>query len=156
MSSQPSLSILQYNVMRSKDKVMASLLRDERMGNFDIIAIQEPWRNSYFNTTHYPCGQSFDLLYPDDPDVRACFLVNKRIPKARWTATYHSLDLNTFIFSPSERDGDTLHVHNLYNPTTDTGQSTIPILREVLTRTACDSHIVVGDFNLHYPLWGGE
>jgi Endonuclease-reverse transcriptase len=88
--------------------------------------------------------------------VRACFLVNKRILKARWTATYHSPDLSTLTFSPSGRDGETLHVHNLYNPTTDTGQSTIPILRKVFTRSACDIYIKIGDFNLHHPLWGGE
>lgn len=36
------------------------------------------------------------------------------------------------------------------------GRSTIPLLREVLARTVSDNHIVVGDFNLHHPLWGGE
>ena len=55
---------------------MASLLRDERIGDFDIIAIQEPWRNPSFHTTHYPHSRSFHLFYPDDPEVRACFLVN--------------------------------------------------------------------------------
>lgn len=66
MDDISSLSILQYNVMKSKGKVMASLLRDERIGDFDIIAIQEPWRNPYFHTTHYPCSRSFHLVNPDD------------------------------------------------------------------------------------------
>lgn len=43
---------------------MASLLRDERIGD------------PYFHTTHYPCSRSFHLLYPHNPEVRACFLVN--------------------------------------------------------------------------------
>lgn len=41
MSSKPSMSILQYNAMKSKNKVMARLLRNERIKNFDVIAIQE-------------------------------------------------------------------------------------------------------------------
>ena len=83
MNSKPNLSILQYNVMRSKNKVMASLLQDERIQVFDLIAIQEPWKNSTVNTTHHPCGQYFDLVYLDEPDTRTCFLVNKRIPNAK-------------------------------------------------------------------------
>jgi hypothetical protein len=39
MNRKTTLSILQYNVMRSKNKVMASLLRDKRITEFDIIAI---------------------------------------------------------------------------------------------------------------------
>jgi hypothetical protein len=58
--------ILQYNVMKSKDKVMASLLRDERIGDFDIIAILEPRRNPYSHTPHYPRSRSFHVR-PGDP-----------------------------------------------------------------------------------------
>jgi hypothetical protein len=68
-----------------------------KIREFDVIAIQEPWRNSYLNTTHHPYGLNFDLLYPDSPDTRTCFLVNKRIPATRWTATHHSPDLVCFL-----------------------------------------------------------
>jgi hypothetical protein len=34
--------------------VMASLLRDPEIDDFDIIAIQEPWTNPYTATTHHP------------------------------------------------------------------------------------------------------
>jgi hypothetical protein len=37
-----SLSILQYNVRKPKDTVMATLLRDPKVMQFDILAIQEP------------------------------------------------------------------------------------------------------------------
>ena len=36
------LRILQYNVQKSKDKVIALLLADLRTHEFDIIALQEP------------------------------------------------------------------------------------------------------------------
>ena len=56
------LKILQYNVQKSKDKVMAPLLADPRIQKFDIIAIQEPWKNPYQETTYYPSLCPFYLL----------------------------------------------------------------------------------------------
>jgi hypothetical protein len=43
-----SLRVLSYNVQRSKDGVMATLLRDDKVRqSYDVIAIQEPWENSF-------------------------------------------------------------------------------------------------------------
>ena len=46
MTSKRTLSILQYNVQKSR-AVMAPLLRDPAVLGLDIIAIQEPWRNPH-------------------------------------------------------------------------------------------------------------
>jgi hypothetical protein len=59
--------------MKSKDKVMASLLRDKKITRYDILAIQEPWRNSFTNTTHNPIPQHFELAYMDNRKTRVCF-----------------------------------------------------------------------------------
>ena len=42
MTEQPRLTIIQYNVAKSRDSVMAEFLRDPRAWEADIIAIQEP------------------------------------------------------------------------------------------------------------------
>ena len=42
MNSQTTLKILQYNVRKSRDTVMATLLRDPRVMEYDVLAIQEP------------------------------------------------------------------------------------------------------------------
>lgn len=47
MNHTSTLSIVQYNVMKSKDIVMATLLRDPNVQEYDILAIQEPWRNPF-------------------------------------------------------------------------------------------------------------
>ena len=39
MNRHSTLSILQYNVHRSRDMVMASMLRDPRIHKYDILAI---------------------------------------------------------------------------------------------------------------------
>ena len=59
------LSILQYNCMKSKDIVMATLLRDAETFKHSILAIQEPWANPFTSTTHHPIRDRFDLLYPE-------------------------------------------------------------------------------------------
>lgn len=75
MSSRNTLSILQYNVRKSRDTVMATLLRDPRVREYDIVAIQEPWRNPFMSTTHHPAKDHFHLCYPADSEdgpARVC------------------------------------------------------------------------------------
>lgn len=62
MNRKTYLSILQYNTMRSKNKVMVNMLRDKKIMDFGITVIQEPWKNDYLNTTYHSCGQHFYLL----------------------------------------------------------------------------------------------
>ena len=50
-SSGTNFKILQHNIHKSKDIVMASLLRDSNIKSSDILAIQEPWRNIFTPTT---------------------------------------------------------------------------------------------------------
>lgn len=42
MSSQISLSVLQYNIRKSRDQVMMPFFDDPQTLSYDIIAIQEP------------------------------------------------------------------------------------------------------------------
>ncbi len=45
------LNIFQYNVRKSNKKVMAFLLADPRVSQSSLFAIQEPFYNSYSNST---------------------------------------------------------------------------------------------------------
>jgi hypothetical protein len=53
MDRKSTLSILQYNVMKSKDKVIASLVRDEKVKAYAVLAVQEPWRKLFHHATHH-------------------------------------------------------------------------------------------------------
>jgi hypothetical protein len=62
--------------------VIASLLRDLEIDDFDIIAIQEPWTNPYTATTYHPAKDRFYLCYltrDAEGSSRICFFINKRI-----------------------------------------------------------------------------
>ena len=79
MVEHQELRILQYNVQKSKDVVLASLFQDRWIADFDLISIQEPWRNRFIATTYYPLKAHFHLTYLDDKETRVYFYINKRI-----------------------------------------------------------------------------
>ena len=54
---------------RFRDIVIAQFLRDPEVLQTDIIAIQEPWKNPYSDTTHHPAFGSHQLLYPTASNI---------------------------------------------------------------------------------------
>ncbi|KAL5371116.1 hypothetical protein PMIN02_013118 [Paraphaeosphaeria minitans] len=157
MNKTPTISILQYNVRKSKDMVMASLLRDPKTHEYDILAIQEPWKNPFMATTHHPAKDVFDLYCPggtEDGPTRVCFFVNRRIDASRVQFQEHTRDLCSVTLRL--RGEKQLSIYNTYNPPRYTSQqSVLPHVRETLDKHDNDEFILLGDFNLHHPLWGG-
>jgi hypothetical protein len=76
------LTLLQYNVNKSRKKVLIGLLGDLRIARFDILAIQEPWKNQYNYEGYNPSNSPFYLVQKTSEDIRAAIYVNKRIPKS--------------------------------------------------------------------------
>src|ERR1700677_1871400 len=75
--------------------------------------------------------------------------------------TNHSKDIQTLIIKTKAvetQTGEELQIHNVYNPSLASYSSKEPgiieTLRKILETTGSKTnHIVVGDFNLHHPLW---
>jgi hypothetical protein len=136
-----SLKILQYNVMKSRDKIIARLLRDPKIQEYDILALQEPWRNPFIPTTHNPISHSFHLYFPKDNrevPARVYFFVNKRIDPNRWTFTEYTPDLSTLEITTrtlTVEEVAKFYIHNIYNPprSLDHRTSYLPYLRTVLS-----------------------
>jgi len=142
---------------------MATLLRDERIGDFDVVAIQEPWRNPFIETTHHPAKDIFHLCYaPNDADdrpTRVCFSVHKRLDHTRWRFDSQSRDICTLTLEVGGANAaQKLAIFNVYDPPKGAQDRTgvLPALDELLIRSRAAEQIVVGDFNLHHPMWGGE
>ena len=135
---------------------------DFNIKSYDILAIQELWRNNFTPTTHHPLKDSFRLYYPGldklEEKARVCYFVNK------WFNTRAIL----WHWPPIHLYGSTynqhyIHVHNLYN---EPGTSNSPVLDEltsILSQTPATAnnlpykvttdHIIVRDFNIHHPSW---
>ncbi|KAF4210539.1 hypothetical protein CNMCM5878_004249 [Aspergillus fumigatiaffinis] len=153
-----TLQILQYNVHRSKNVVMAQFLRDPEVLRADIIAIQEPWDNPFQDTTHHPAKATHQLLYPEATETggraRVCLYVSRKIDPTKWNHTAHSQDCQELEL---HHDAGTLRLYNIYNPHLDpnTQTDTLDLLEQVLDRQD-SSCLLLGDFNLHHPAWGGD
>ncbi|RDL32701.1 uncharacterized protein BP5553_09157 [Venustampulla echinocandica] len=150
MTAHRELRILQYNVHKSRDVVLASLFSDEKVLEYDILAIQEPWRNPFTATTYHPLKTHYQLTYCDDAETRVCFYINKRIDPSTWNVQHVSKDI-TSLEMTSPGSNSKICVFNVYN---EVGTRTISDLEEAIAKV--DSHerlLVLGDFNLHYPLW---
>lgn len=155
------LRILQANCWKSRNEVQMHLFGEKDVQEYDILAIQEPYINKLTDplTTYSLALQNrfHILLQPTlrkDYSIRprVCFYVNKRIDPMTWEVRFHNRNLSTLTLHTATHG--TVHIHNIYNPGKASGQdSALNTLREVMTSGA--QHIVLGDFNLHHPLWSG-
>ncbi|KAJ6436311.1 reverse transcriptase [Purpureocillium lavendulum] len=119
MTTKNTLTILQYNVRKSKDTVMAALLRDPRIREYDILATQEPWKNPFGDTTHHPAKDLFHLCYPateEGKPARVCFFINKQLDHSKWHFKCAGRDLCTLILEANAEVSSTIAIHNVYNP----------------------------------------
>ena len=168
MNQTTTLSILQYNVRKSRDTVMATLLRDPNAAEIDVLAIQEPWRNPYTATTHHPTKDIFHLCYPADDGAarpaRVCFFVNKRLDHNKWHFDAHSRDVCSLTIEVQlEGQARTqMIIHNVYNPNrgVEDRESVLPVIGRLLEAASAaetaTEQMVLGDFNLHHSMWGGD
>jgi exonuclease III len=162
MSTTPKeLRVLQYNVNHGKEATLIPLLRDTGVKEFDILAIQEPWRNPFTTTGYNPSKSEFYLAYPPRELTRTCFYINKRLHPDTWTVTHHNEDAQTLtirIEGLQSTPPRTIQIHNIYNPSpgsyTSTSEGTLGTLRKALEAAEPETeHIIIGDFNLHHPYW---
>jgi hypothetical protein len=145
-----TLRILQYNVQKSKNRVMVPLL-DGPGTPYDIIAIQEPWQNSLVETTYCPRSGPYHLVFPQGGRARTCLYINKRIPLAKW----HSYEELDYCRVKIDTQQGPITIHNVYSEIPEshaTIEWNTPICSMLQATQALGQHLIVGDFNLHHPL----
>ena len=74
------LALLQYNVNKSRDKVMIGLFQDPKLASYDILAIQEPWRNRHNDQGYNPDTSLFHLVEKALESTKTAIYINRRIP----------------------------------------------------------------------------
>jgi hypothetical protein len=150
MVGHQELRILQYNVWKSRDVVLASMFQNPKILEYDILAIQEPWRNPFITTSYHPLKAHFQLVYLEDAATRVCFYINKRIDPSTWSVSHVSKDVSDLAIANPTRHNK-LHIINIYN---EVATDTLQNLEEAIkTLDPQDDLLVLGDFNLNHPLW---
>src|SRR5438045_1022031 len=148
------LWILQYNVEKSKDKVMI-LLIDGPHEPYNIIAIQEQWPNLGGITTDCSWSCPYYLVHCQTGHGRAYLYVNKAIPISKWQAGGEP----DYCWVRLETDTGPITIHSIYSEKMERYRTTdwnTPILRMLEATETQGEHVVVGDFNLYHPAWGGR
>lgn len=117
MQKEKHLSILQYNIRKQKATTLVPLLADANIQDFDVLAIQEPWRNPHVPTSYNPRDSNFHLICHADEKSRVSFYVNKELDPESWNVRFEHKDLSTLTLGMgSEADKHTINIHNVYNP----------------------------------------
>ena len=154
-----ALQIIQYNTWKSVNKVMAEFMIKEEVRSADILAIQEPWRNPFNGQGYNPSGGPFRLIDAGTASTRTAIYLNKRIRTEEFEVRLVSEDLITIALHIGKGVRKrTILLHNVYcPPEPPTSRAVSDQLLQVMGAViGKDKQILLGDFNLHYPLWGKE
>jgi endonuclease/exonuclease/phosphatase family metal-dependent hydrolase len=77
----------------------------------------------------------------------------------RWQFKEHSRDICslTIELGDDQQEGQHLTIHNVYNPTrrSESDNSVLTDVRAIMQNNQSEEQILLGDFNLHHPMWGG-
>ncbi len=133
---------------------MIPLFENPLTPTYDILAIQESWRNPFQYITNHRLAQHFELSYFCHKETRMCFFIIKRLALSSWSVTIHNIDFSTLELKTN--DNRIIHIHNVYNPCPTSGNfSRLSEIQKVLQESRKNiEHILLRDFNLHHPLWG--
>ncbi|KAL9035785.1 MAG: hypothetical protein Q9180_004667, partial [Flavoplaca navasiana] len=129
--------------------------RQRTIEQWDIIAIQEPWKNPFQDTTHHPANDRFTLLYPDPGEVegetRVCFFLNGRIDKSQLSYEFTSRDIGTITIQSKHPIAGTvaINVHNIYNEPATNPTPALAELTEILSKGRGQQHIIRRDDLCH-------
>lgn len=157
---QDTLFILQYNIMKSRDQMMISFMKDWWTHEYNILSIQKPWRNRFMNTTYHSKKKYFELKYNDSSDTRVCFFINKRLNSKSWTVTHHLSDAVTVHLKIWRNEKELIiNIHNFYNKPTSERSGDFYVITQKLNEIMNNiekvlqlkkEHILISDFNLHH------
>ena len=154
-----TFQLLQYNIHKSKNTVAAPLLADPYIREFHILAIQEPWNNPFVQTSYNPSSSNFWLAVQECQATQVAFYISKDIATSSWSVRYISPDLAVLNIQIQFQDiVQDVQIYNVYNPppyslNDTTGPTTLHELKQDLISYPNEHTIILGDFNLHHPIW---
>jgi hypothetical protein len=157
MKNTNVLIILRYNVRNENIRTMISLFANKNIQNYDVIAIQKLWRNSFVSISLNNNQNDFHLLYKSKDDIKIYFYVNDQINIDNWKFEYFTIDFSVLkmIVKEVEKNTKIIRIHNVYNSslvsyTSKNNSFTLSKIMRIIVETFDDHHILLNDFNLHH------
>lgn len=148
------LVLIQYNMQKSDKNAIPFFVRREAQ-DADFILVQEPWENPHKKAT-VKAHNFWEVHHTNENQrFRVASYVNKRLDLNAWDVIRLEKDIITIKL----QTGDTpIFIHNVYSEpaashATVDFDTPVHNLAEVLAKTG--EHIMMGDLNLHHPMWCG-
>jgi hypothetical protein len=133
---------------------MIFLLIDSIVKQYDVLIIQEFWRNICVLTSYNSFNSDFYLTYHNDDDVRICFHVNTKLDVNKWSINFSFNDVCTLRLRIV--DDRVINIHNVYNSLFIFYISRIVLIVIKTIKIKLNEkkkHIFLKDFNLHHSMW---
>ena len=140
-----NLSVVYWNVAKNPEAIPIALGDHHE---FDIVAIQEPSRNRETGRLYCPARCKYYLIYGGSG--RAALYVHKRHSVAAWSQDTGE-DWCSVTFGSGQ---EAVTIWSIYSPCEEAGWRSP--LNEIAERPPVGRHLLVGDMNLHHPLWDRE
>ncbi len=136
---------------------MNSLLIDNNIQNFDVLVIQEFWRNFFLSITLNFNQNDFHLFYKFDENTKICFNVNDKLNMNNWNVEYFTIDICTLKMKINDfnEDLNTIFIREMYNFSLifySSWNSSFTLLKtkRFLIDALTNHHILLENFNLHH------
>ena len=115
--------ILQYNVHKSKNKIMMILLNEKSIRNYDILMIQKSWRFHERMKMYNSRGIDFTLK---NNKKKICFYINNHIDSNSWHNIKYFKNIEIIILQLRQRKKEIrknsmnmkiyiMNIHEVYN-----------------------------------------
>jgi Endonuclease-reverse transcriptase len=144
------LAIIQYNCGNANAGACRPFFDSIAQANHQVIALQEPGYNKHTKSTYKP--QGYSLAYEPAPTTKVAFLVSRALQEADWS--WKSYGPHVAALSLRAECG-TVTIINVYNPRSTTQIPAWQAITQALHEAEGET-ILLGDFNIHHPKWGGR
>lgn len=145
--------ILQYNINKSKDKIIISLFENFLTPIYNILAIQKLWKNLFQHTINHWLVHYFEFSYYLLKDMHIYFFIYKRLALFSQLATIYSTDFSTLEIKTKNKY--IIHIYNVYNPCQTSGSlSRLGKIQKffIKDQKQCKIYFFSENFNLHHFL----
>ena len=157
--------ILQYNVHKSKSKIMIILLHEMRIRNYNILMIQKSWWHHEKTRTYSSRDIDFTLK---NNKKKTCFYINNRIDDNNWHNTWHFKDVEIIILQLRRQSEEfsqdsmntqkicSMNIHEIYNFLSInyneiSSKENLFVLKQILRML--NENVIMNDLNLHHSHW---
>lgn len=139
------VEVLYWNQAKSRTAAQEAI---ESRQEYDILAIQEPWVNKQTKQPYHPQSSRYHLVWGTGC---AAIYINKRTAPSDWTEEAGE----DWAAIRLRQGAEWMTIYSAYSPCNDEPNWTSPLQR-VATESPINRDIIVGDINLHHPLWDWE